>query len=794
MSTAVLDGMTDNSAKDNTGDAINGSEVDANPNVLAKILDGTTATDLGGDGAVDFLAVRVLDLGAAAGAIQRNATVEWDPASGNMTDNSSGVGVVFKMPDDANNQDEFGALDVMCVSDATGAEKGELSLKLMPGSGTLTEAVTIQSGLTTTGVVLNLSTAEPTVVDGDVLGRIDFQAPSDTAGTDAILVAASIYAEADDTFAADNNDTDLVFAVAESETAAERMRLSYDGTATSLQLTGATNMILSDGSITDSSGAISFGNENLSTTGTLASGALTVTGSVTSDGLIVGDSEALTMGTGTDATLQFDGTNTVLATAAQLVLTPTTDTIFSNDTGVVVGYTAKLASQASVTPEFQVIGTSALTDAAMGLSLFNTSAQGPIFNFARSAHASIGGHTRLAAGDHLGNIDFSATNGTNFAVVAGIQVIAESNHDGAGDLPTAMLFKTSADGTASSTERMRIDSAGDIHIGTSAKATVSTLRGNMDAAASSPIFDLFGVWNGNDVAKISLGSSEDDTNKDDGEIRMSTAAPGGSMTQRMFLDRAGVLYVGATAQTVNAFMGVGVQIQQATGDTEILAFKSSDVGHAMTAISNADTYGSFKKAEATSGGLAIQGFKDGDGAAGHAISLQAFLGEAADDTKTTGGIGVIVLDGKVTDAGTGSQAVGANGNIVTIRTSGTTRFIFDAEGSAHADVEFVAFDAHDDLMALDQLEVLTTKKSPTLTPERYGGNAISYGRDWFEDNGIVGRDSWHYEDGGLRCMLNFSKLSMLHHGAILQLADRHLDAETRIEQLEKQVKLLAKAA
>ena len=109
MSTAVLDGMTDNSAKDNTGDAINGSEVDANPNVLAKILDGTTATDLGGDGAVDFLAVRVLDLGAAAGAIQRNATVEWDPASGNMTDNSSGVGVVFKMPDEANNQDEFGA-------------------------------------------------------------------------------------------------------------------------------------------------------------------------------------------------------------------------------------------------------------------------------------------------------------------------------------------------------------------------------------------------------------------------------------------------------------------------------------------------------------------------------------------------------------------------------------------------------------------------------------------------------------------------------------------------------------
>ena len=38
------------------------------------------------------------------------------------------------------------------------------------------------------------------------------------------------------------------------------------------------NLTLANGSITDSSGAISFGNENLSTTGTLASGALTVTG------------------------------------------------------------------------------------------------------------------------------------------------------------------------------------------------------------------------------------------------------------------------------------------------------------------------------------------------------------------------------------------------------------------------------------------------------------------------------------------------------------------------------------
>ena len=78
------------------------------------------------------------------------------------------------------------------------------------------------------GGILTLSTSELTVVDGDILGRIDFQAPLET-GADAILVSASIYAEADDAFAADNNSTELVFAVGASEAAAEKMRLDHDG-------------------------------------------------------------------------------------------------------------------------------------------------------------------------------------------------------------------------------------------------------------------------------------------------------------------------------------------------------------------------------------------------------------------------------------------------------------------------------------------------------------------------------------------------------------------------------------
>ena len=97
---------------------------------------------------------------------------------------------------------------------------------------------------------LKLTTGELTVVDGDKLGRIDFQAPLEADGSDSILVAASIYAESDDTFSATVNNTDLVFALVKSETAAEKFRFTADG---EIGLGGANYG--SDGQVFTSAGA-----------------------------------------------------------------------------------------------------------------------------------------------------------------------------------------------------------------------------------------------------------------------------------------------------------------------------------------------------------------------------------------------------------------------------------------------------------------------------------------------------------------------------------------------------------
>ena len=74
---------------------------------------------------------------------------------------------------------------------------------------------------------LKLTTGETTVVACDVLGRIDFQAPLEAdCSADARLVAATIAAVAQDTFADTVNATDLIFYTGHSETAAERFRLT----------------------------------------------------------------------------------------------------------------------------------------------------------------------------------------------------------------------------------------------------------------------------------------------------------------------------------------------------------------------------------------------------------------------------------------------------------------------------------------------------------------------------------------------------------------------------------------
>ena len=78
---------------------------------------------------------------------------------------------------------------------------------------------------TSTGKLL-LATSLTDINANDVIGKIEFQAPHEAGGTDAITVAASIKAVAQSTFSSSSNATDLIFYTGHSEAAAEKVRIT----------------------------------------------------------------------------------------------------------------------------------------------------------------------------------------------------------------------------------------------------------------------------------------------------------------------------------------------------------------------------------------------------------------------------------------------------------------------------------------------------------------------------------------------------------------------------------------
>jgi hypothetical protein len=80
--------------------------------------------------------------------------------------------------------------------------------------------------------VLTLQTGETAISGSDVLGAINFQAPDEADGSNAILVGAAIEAVAEGTFDAGEIHTKLVFKTASDAAPAERLSISSGGYAT----------------------------------------------------------------------------------------------------------------------------------------------------------------------------------------------------------------------------------------------------------------------------------------------------------------------------------------------------------------------------------------------------------------------------------------------------------------------------------------------------------------------------------------------------------------------------------
>jgi hypothetical protein len=215
--------------------------------------------------------------------------------------------------------------------------------------------------------------------------------------------------------------------------------------------------------------------------------------------------------------------------------------------------------------------TSALIQVEAGSSLqFAATANradgvGPFFCFGKSRGTSSGSNDIVNSGDQLGTIRFAGADGTDIQSI-GAAISAEvDGTPGANDMPGRLVLSTTADGSASPTERLRIDSSGNVTIGSTdaglatsgqrLKVTGGTIEFDPGSGADSTRAFNFNIGASN-FAKLLVPSGSG------GALAIHTGGAG-AVSERLRIDSSGRLLVG-TSTTVGRGMSYPIQVNATT--------------------------------------------------------------------------------------------------------------------------------------------------------------------------------------------------------------------------------------
>ena len=171
------------------------------------------------------------------------------------------------------------------------------------------------------------------------------------------------------------------------------------------------------------------------------------------------------LGVGIDGTVQAQIVSP--SSSAMAIYTGGTERMRIDSSGkVLVNTTTARANffNSTFSPIVQVEGTSFDTSSLSAIRNTDTTAA-PNIVLAKSRGTTVGSNTIVQSGDGVGVLSFQGNDGTEFVEAARITGLIDGT-PGANDMPGALSFSTTADGAASVTERMRIDSSGNVGIGT----------------------------------------------------------------------------------------------------------------------------------------------------------------------------------------------------------------------------------------------------------------------------------------------------------------------------------------
>ena len=334
--------------------------------------------------------------------------------------------------------------------------------------------------------LLTLQTGETDIAADDVLGAINFQAPDEGTGTDAILVAAGIEAVSEGDFSSSSNATKLVFKTGSSETATEKMSLSSGGQLTITRADNGTQLLLQSTDADANVGPLLDLNRDSGSPadsdflGKIQFSADDDAGNKLNYAFI--DSKILDASNGSeDGQLDI---STVQGGSAISRLQFNTATVFNEDSADVDfrvesnGNTHALFVDAGndhvnintdtdLGSDLNINGEVTIANANSGIIMVENAADafGSNFTMRKSRNTTLNGHTVVQEDDVTGNINFQGSDGTDFHSTASIQSAVDDT-PGNNDMPGRLMFSTTANSGSSPAERMRIDESGRVLIGT----------------------------------------------------------------------------------------------------------------------------------------------------------------------------------------------------------------------------------------------------------------------------------------------------------------------------------------
>lgn len=225
------------------------------------------------------------------------------------------------------------------------------------------------------------------------------------------------------------------------------------------------DILLDTGSITSASGAISFGNENLTTTGTLNSATITTIGL----GIIGGDLQ-INGGdiTSTGSAMRFTGLDVTVGTLTNGQITISEDDITSN-TGQINFGNENLSTTGTLTVTKLEVNDSSLTNATGHISSTTT-----VWN--PKANGTIGASTLQLSSDVTGGDDnygaSLAFSRLDTEVAKSAAIVAVQTSSDVDQVGLAFFTHPSATTSADVIEQMRIEHDGKIGIGTTSPSTI----------------------------------------------------------------------------------------------------------------------------------------------------------------------------------------------------------------------------------------------------------------------------------------------------------------------------------